>query len=71
MKKKWLIGLLAVVLAAGIGAGAAVLALNGSGGASGVSAPGTAVEKNADAVIDYSNARDGYVMIKWTGESGV
>ena len=33
------------------------------------SAPGTAVEKNASAVIDYSNAKDGYVMVKWTGEA--
>ena len=31
------------------------------------SAPGTAVEKNSSAVIDYSNAKDGYVMVKWTG----
>ena len=35
------------------------------------SAPGTAVEKNDEAVIDYSNARDGYVMVKWTGDSNV
>lgn len=33
------------------------------------SAPGTAVAKNASAVIDYSNAKDGYVMVKWTGEA--
>ena len=33
----------------------------------GPSAPGTAVEENSDAVIDYSNAGDGYVMVKWTG----
>ena len=31
------------------------------------SAPGTAAETNDDAAIDYSNARDGYVMAKWTG----
>lgn len=30
-------------------------------------APGTKVESNEKAVIDYSNASDGYVMIKWTG----
>lgn len=30
-------------------------------------APGTAVQKNSSAVIDYSNAKDGYVMVKWTG----
>ena len=29
------------------------------------SAPGTAVSKNAKAEIDYSNAKDGYVMIKF------
>ena len=33
------------------------------------SAPGTAVAKSGNAVIDYSNAKDGYVMVKWTGES--
>ena len=32
-------------------------------------ASGTAVEKNDSAVIDYSNAKDGYVMLKWTGGS--
>ena len=31
------------------------------------SAPGTAAEANDEAVIDYSNAADGYVMLKWTG----
>lgn len=31
------------------------------------SAPGTSVEKNSSVVIDYSNAKDGYVMVKWTG----
>ena len=30
------------------------------------SAPGRLVEENDSAVIDYSNAGDGYVMIKWT-----
>ena len=30
-------------------------------------APGTSTEKNGSAVIDYSNAKDGYVMVKWTG----
>ena len=33
------------------------------------SAPGTAVQQNSSAVIDYSNAKDGYIMIKWTGGS--
>ena len=28
-------------------------------------APGTKVEKNDKAIIDYSNTADGYVMIKW------
>lgn len=30
-------------------------------------ASGIAVEKNSSAVIDYSNAKEGYVMVKWTG----
>lgn len=30
-------------------------------------APGTATKENSSAVIDYSNAKDGYVMVKWTG----
>lgn len=30
-------------------------------------APGEKAESNSKAVIDYSNAADGYVMIKWTG----
>lgn len=33
------------------------------------SAPGTAVESGSEAVIDYSNSKDGYVMVKWTGGS--
>lgn len=28
-------------------------------------APGTAAEKNDSAVIDYSNAKDGYIMVSW------
>ena len=35
------------------------------------SAPGTEVEENDEAIIDYSNAGDGYVMVKWTGGGGV
>ena len=31
------------------------------------SAPGTQVAKSGSALIDYSNAKDGYVMVKWTG----
>lgn len=30
-------------------------------------ASGTAVEENGKAVIDYSNTKDGYIMIKFTG----
>nr|MDE7221411.1 transglutaminase-like domain-containing protein [Oscillospiraceae bacterium] len=33
------------------------------------SAPGTSVQQNSSAVIDYSNASDGYIMVKWTGGS--
>ena len=29
-------------------------------------APGTAEERNNSAVIDFSNAPDGYIMVKWT-----
>ena len=28
-------------------------------------APGTQVEENSSALVDYSNAKDGYVMVKW------
>ena len=34
------------------------------------SAPGTAVKENSSTVIDYSNAKDGYVMVKWLSGSG-
>ena len=34
------------------------------------SAPGTATKANSSTVIDYSNAKDGYVMVKWTGGDG-
>jgi len=30
------------------------------------SAPGTAAKRNDKAIIDYSNAKDGYVMVKYT-----
>ena len=33
----------------------------------GISSPQTAVKKNDKAIIDYSNASDGYVTVKWTG----
>lgn len=29
------------------------------------SAPGKAVEENSSAAVDYSNASDGYIMVKW------
>ena len=32
-------------------------------------ASGTAVEKNDKAVIDYSNTKDGYVMVNFTGST--
>lgn len=32
-------------------------------------ASGTAVQKNAKAVIDYSNVKDGYVMVKYTAST--
>ena len=31
------------------------------------SAPGTATKANSSALVDYSNAADGYIMVKWTG----
>ena len=37
------------------------------GGVLSPAAPGTAAEKNSSAVIDYSNAKDGYVMTAWNG----
>lgn len=39
-------------------------------GAAAVPAPvasGTATKENSSVVIDYSNAKDGYIMVKWTG----
>ncbi len=35
----------------------------------GVEASGVNVEQNEDAIIDYSNVSDGYVMVKYTGET--
>ena len=68
MKKKWIFALLAAVLLIGTAAGASVLASAGAGAAVPYpSAPGKAVAKSGNAVIDYSNAKDGYVMVKWTG----
>ena len=70
MKKKWIFALLAAALLIGTAAGAAVLGpAIADTAAFYPSAPGTAVKKNTSAVIDYSNAKDGYVMVKWTGEA--
>ena len=33
-------------------------------------APGTAIKVNSSAGIDYSNASDGYIMVRWVGETG-
>ena len=60
--------LLALVLLVGVAASAAALAaVDNTDTVLPPSAPGTAVSKNVNAVIDYSNAKDGYVMVKWTG----
>ena len=71
MKKRWFSALLALTLLFGIAAGiAAPAAAAGQSSASvmlSTSAPGIAVQQDANAVIDYSNAKDGYVMIKWIG----
>ena len=75
MKKRWFSALLALTLLFGIAAGmAAPAAAAGQSSTSVVLSPaasGTAVKQDANAVIDYSNAKDGYVMIKWTGGGGV
>ena len=34
-----------------------------------VQASGTLTKQNAEAVIDYSNTKDGYVMVKYTAET--
>ncbi|MCL2004149.1 MAG: transglutaminase-like domain-containing protein [Oscillospiraceae bacterium] len=44
--------------------------LNGAFTVPAASAPGTAVRTSGKAVIDYSNAADGYVMVKYQGEAG-
>ena len=69
MKKKWVFALLAAALLIGTAAAANVIGTAAAGPAAAYpTAPGPAGEKTASAVIDYSNAKDGYVMIKWTGE---
>ena len=68
MKKRWIFALLAAVLLIGTAAGInAAAPAQAEPAASYPSAPGTAVKKNASAMLDYSNAKDGYVMVKWTG----
>ena len=71
MKKRGFSTLLALTLllgaAAGMAAPAAAAAQSPASVVLSTSAPGTAVQKNANAVVDYSNAKDGYVMVKWTG----
>ena len=70
MKKKWICALLAAALLIGTAAGASVAAPSGADAAVLYpSAPGTEVAKSGSALIDYSNAKDGYVMVKWTGEA--
>jgi len=71
MKKKWFSALLALLLLLGLALeSAAPAAAAGAASSSVVLAPsasGAAVQQNSNAVIDYSNAKDGYVMVKWTG----
>lgn len=33
------------------------------------SAPGTLAKKNDKAVVDYSNTKDGYVMVQYTAQT--
>ena len=72
MKKRWIFALLAVVLLIGTAAGASAYVTRGTDGAVPYpTASGKAVKKNASVVLDYSNAEDGYVMVKWTGDRDV
>ena len=72
MKKRWIFALLAVVLLIGTAAGASAVVSAGKDVAVPYpTASGKAVKKNASAVLDYSNTKDGYVMIKWTGAKNV
>jgi len=67
--RRRLCGLLSAVLllcAAGP-LGSAAAASGGTGSVLTPVASGTAVKQNSSAVIDYSNLKDGYVMIAWTG----
>lgn len=78
MKRRWISAFLAVALLVGIAAGSTALAadegeksilseLLSSVTVLAPSAPGTSTQKNSSALIDYSNAADGYIMVKWTG----
>lgn len=71
MKKRWFSALLALTLLFGIAAGMAAPAvaagLSSTSAVLSPSAAGTAVKRDSNAVIDYSNAKDGYIMVKWTG----
>lgn len=73
--QKWLAAaVLAAVLCAGCGAQApgtepaevTEQEAPTDGGMPGTTAPGKESRKNASAAIDYSNARDGYIMAAWT-----
>ena len=72
MNKKWrpIPLVLALLLAAGCSGGRSDTDVPGPLPTAAVlapSAPGSSAEVADDAVIDYSNAADGYVMVKWTG----
>lgn len=69
-KLKLCSALLAVILAASAACSSFAYAAPASAPAVSVLSPaasGTKVESGRSAVIDYSNARDGYFMVKWTG----
>jgi len=69
--KKWFSALLALLLVVGFAlefaAPAAAVGLAPASVTLAPTASGSAVQQNSNAVIDYSNAKDGYVMVKWTG----
>lgn len=72
MSGRWLSVMAAMVTMIGISVGAAVPAAATDQGVAmlGTSAPGTAVERGGNAVIDHSNTGDGYISVKWNGDSG-
>ena len=70
MKKRWLFALLAAALLIGTAAAASYAVSPGADTAALYpSATGKLIKKNASVTIDYSNTKDGYVMVKWTGEA--